>query len=342
MQRLWRQSVAMARRLPVPVVIRCLSVPARVAPPSATRLTSKHISWMLTESGKRRDGEPYYRHVLVTWDLHGEQFDDINLAHALSCVGRAAAQIPEGPARERMFSGSTGCSLRRLLQRVSERLQHLRARELATVMHASSALPDELARGIVNLGAARVQMLAPQLTPQGLCLVTGACAKLGITHQPMLDAVAAAASRSLTSFTMQDISILTWACAKLNARCDSLFAQIATVAPAKLTSGPVSTQSLANVAWAYARSNVAAPQLLDELGARAFLRVGEFKPFELAMLLWALARRRRPHASLFEAAAEHLERKIEKLPPRSVSNVAWAYATADIRNEQVSLAPFFS
>lgn len=289
-------------------------------------------------SASARDGASAHERALATWNLHGEHFDDINLASALGCVGRCAVQRPSALqaalSRDALRSG-----FHSLLARIEERMAHFEPRELVTVMHASSTLPDERARALMSAAAALVREKAARLTPQGMCLAVGACAKQRIVDAELLDAVSAAALSSspggatLKQFSPRDISQLVWAYATLGRADVPLFAAIADIAPLKFGSDSVSTQALANTAWAYAKARVDAPQLLDLLGAHALRRVGEFKPFELAMLLWALAKARRPASRLFDTAAEHLGRQLELLPPQSISNTAWAYAKADVRSE---------
>lgn len=315
-----------ARRLPA------ATPRARPAAASAARPTRKQITAMLGAGG--RDG------ALSAWSQFGRHFDDINLAVALRCVARRAAARP-GALRTDLSRDALRSDLHGLLARVEERVPHFAPRELATVMHASSALPDERARALVGAAAVRARELAPQLTPQGMCLVVGACAKLGLVDAPLLRAIATAALAGapgsgvppIERFSPRDLSQLAWAYARLGHDEPKLFARIAEIAPRKLDAEPSSPQALANTAWAFARARADAPALLDALGSHALRRVGEFKPFELSMLLWALAKARAPHPPLFAAAAAQLGPRLGSLPPRSLSNLAWAYARADVRAE---------
>ncbi|KAG8468311.1 hypothetical protein KFE25_013394 [Diacronema lutheri] len=315
--------------------------------------TNKQITALLSARGRSRPLSP--ETALGTWAKFGERFDDISLAAALSCVARSAARSPDalraGLAREPL---RTECAS--LLARVAERLQHLQPRELVTVMHDASALPDESAHKLVRSAAALAREAAPRLTPQGMCLALRACAKLGIVDHALLDAISAEAfgragspaaesaaadgpraAGMLERFSPQDLSQLTWAYATLRRGDDALFARVAAVAPAKLAGDGASTQALANIAWAYARSGAAgvagAAELLDEVSAHALRRVDEFKPFELAMILWALAKAQRPNVLLFQAAAHCLARDVARLPAQSLSNAAWAFAKVDVRAE---------
>jgi very-short-patch-repair endonuclease len=297
------------------------------AAPSA-RPSHKQINSWLTASA-RLPG-PAHERALGTWDKFGDSFDDINLATALGLVARRSARAPSAQ-RTALFHGALGDSLRRLLTRLASRVDVLGPRELANVMHSASALNHDDACALVRSGAVRARALASQLTPQGLCLATRACAKAGVRDVPLLHAVSAAAQASkMARFSPQDFSTLVWAFATLDKRDDALFAKVAAMVPHKLEREPASTQALANIAWACARLSANCPDLLDAISRHALARVDEFKPFELTMLLWALARSERADAALFDAAAAALERNLERLPPQSISNAAWAYATADI------------
>jgi len=89
------------------------------------------------------------------------------------------------------------------------------------------------------------------LEPTDLACTAWAFAKLGIVHEPLMDALSASSLSNLSEFTPPRMASIAWACATLSVNHKPLIAAIASAAIRKI--GQFEPTSLANLAWAYAR-----------------------------------------------------------------------------------------
>lgn len=95
--------------------------------------------------------------------------------------------------------------------------------------------------------------------------------------------------------------------------------------------------SAACVCWAHATMRLSESSLFDEVAWRCAPVVAHFKNLELANLLWAFAKLGETGsqcAKLFHAAAEDIGHRAHDFSVVNFSTLAWAFATAKIRNNR--------
>lgn len=99
--------------------------------------------------------------------------------------------------------------------------------------------------------------------------------------------------------------------------------------------GDLTGRELANVVYGVGRSRIpeGAPRsaLLDILALAAATRLYELKPQEISNIVWAYATANHPAPRLFDAVAKVAAARAADFNPQETSNIVWAYATAGCR-----------
>merc|ERR1719221_952493 len=125
----------------------------------------------------------------------------------------------------------------------------------------------------------------PELHFQDLANTAWSFARLGVTDQPLMHSIAAAAIARISDFDPLGLSNLLWAYAKLELQDQPLLAAISSAARAKLSD--YSSQNLANTAWSVAKLGVSDPPLMEAIASAAIRKLKEFTAFDLSILVWA-------------------------------------------------------
>lgn len=122
-------------------------------------------------------------------------------------------------------------------------------------------------------------------------------------------------------------------------RCE-VFADLRAATVVALTTynaNDIKPQSLSNILWALASIRYADMQIINLACSRALPNLGRFKPFELSTALWAVSKlstidsrvqlNQQPMSMFFEEAPKYVIQHSSTMEFRSLSMVAWAYAT---------------
>jgi hypothetical protein len=91
----------------------------------------------------------------------------------------------------------------------------------------------------------------------------------------------------------------------------------------------MNARSLANMAWAYATARDARQSLFDDIANEAITR-DAFAPQGISTTLWAFATTNQINEQLFERMAVQARESLDEFNSQALSNLAWAYAVADI------------
>lgn len=99
--------------------------------------------------------------------------------------------------------------------------------------------------------------------------------------------------------------------------------------------GDLTGRELANVVYGVSRSRIpeSPPRsaLLDILALATATRLYELKPQEISNIVWAYATANHPAPRLFDAVAKVAGARAADFNPQETSNIVWAYATAGCR-----------
>eukprot|EP00747_Dinoflagellata_sp_TGD_P097779 gnl/TRDRNA2_/TRDRNA2_167234_c0_seq1.p1 gnl/TRDRNA2_/TRDRNA2_167234_c0~~gnl/TRDRNA2_/TRDRNA2_167234_c0_seq1.p1 ORF type:complete len:458 (+),score=53.93 gnl/TRDRNA2_/TRDRNA2_167234_c0_seq1:184-1557(+) len=134
--------------------------------------------------------------------------------------------------------------------------------------------------------------LIDQFHGQDLAIIAWACARLAVSDEPLLAALAAAAMQKISECTPQNLSNLAWALATISRSNDPLLNAISAASIRMISE--FNAQNLANTAWSYARLAFYHDPLMTAISAAVLKRLDEFvavdAPQESYAVLWALWR----------------------------------------------------
>ena len=156
-------------------------------------------------------------------------------------------------------------------------MQHLEARQLATIVHRAAALREQIgapppSAALWGAMEAAIAMHASDMDPQQVSSCLSACAKL--EHRPRavaMKSLLSAAEDTSTSMAAQEVAMALWALAKLGVRVQGKL-RGALMAAALRNSADMNAQAVSNTLHALAGLRRAPPQELTDALMVAIVR----------------------------------------------------------------------
>jgi 2-polyprenyl-6-methoxyphenol hydroxylase-like FAD-dependent oxidoreductase len=194
----------------------------------------------------------------------------------------------------------------------------------ATCGYADEKLFDAMAR--------MVQQRMGELSAQDLAQTAHAFAKVGHAHDTLFTALAGSAERLLDSFSAQGLANTVWAFSKAGHTDAALFTAFAGAIRRRVTE--FNAQDIANTAWAFAKACHQNTRLFSALARSAEQCLGQSNVQDLVNTAWAFSKLGEFDASFFAAAAQAIaSRRLDDLSAPQISNIAWAFAKAELGDQ---------
>ena len=222
-------------------------------------------------------------------------------------------------------------------------VDHLGARELATVVHRAAALresgvyaaasstgllqPD---KGLCKILCDALLQLSKSLSAQGVANVLVAVPKLGWPlDEPLRGKLLQAAGRTSVSMNPQEVSNTLWALATLHVQPGAAL-QAALLGVTQRVSPDMNAQDVANTLWALATLRVQpGAELQAALLGAAQRESTNMIAQDVSNTLWALATLQvKPDSELRAALLGAAHRESTHMIAQNVSNTLWALANA--------------
>lgn len=253
--------------------------------------------------------------------------------HILSCGAYEIAQILGGITESQLPHSETRSVRTELCQRARDRMGKANPKDM-TDLSVAFALYDPDARVVFSAAEAHADRtgLREHSTRQ-LADVAWAFATADERSPDLFELVVRLASKRLHQFRPRPLASLLWALAEADIHAPSLFEAgafeaVATNAPAKLLQ-EVGLKVLTDLLWAFASAGVDAPALFDAAAENVLTAIRDGVVSwndQVGRLLWAFAASRVRAPDLFDAIGEAVPHLLPQLSPRSVSQLAWAFA----------------
>jgi len=265
------------------------------------------------------------RGVLALHRVHGESFDDVNLATCWSKLGRAS------PSDRRWLHRSEGArKLSALREQTSRQLRTLRPRELAITAQALAKLDlrDPAWGGFwKELEGVVLARQRSDFSPQALSNTACAFATAGHATHALMDSVVEECAERVGEFKPFELAVTAWALATAGHAAPALFDAIETACDGRVRG--LSPQAMANAVWAFATASHAAPALFNAFGGGIERQVHNLTPQHLSKTAWAFATAGHAAPMLLDAIARDLADKVSELTAQELANLAWAFAESD-------------
>ncbi len=304
-------------------------------PPASQQQPASPTSRRLPPPSKLTTWLSKTENVTRLLDLHDQYADIFNCVH-LSVFWHRLGKLVRRSRSERAAMNS---------------LSHLPAKR-TTIRLLPECGPRELC--VLGWGAASAGVDSRRWPELWQRLARGACALL--ERERTMGATASATDR----FTSQGISNSMWALAKARHKDVELLQSLSLAARSRM--GEFNSQELANIAWALATLGHRDERLLRLLADAALLQVPSAQPQGISNMAWAYAKLGVAAPRLFDSFAEYItasgatprasqtaSRSTDRsnapagapastaaaFKAQELSNVAWAFATAGQRSDEV-------
>lgn len=162
--------------------------------------------------------------------------------------------------------------------------------------------------------------------PHSIANTLWAFAKLGKCDEHLFQLFAEEIQRSTLAFKPNELATVCWSFATCNISDATLFQHLLKLLAAHPPAA-FSPKDVCNLAWSFAVLHVPDHGLVNQLVQGQDLT--KFAPIDLGTLAWSLATLRVPNVPVFDQIAELAVAQRHTLSGQAISNLLWAFATAE-------------
>mmetsp|Transcript_123984 Transcript_123984/g.239082 ORF Transcript_123984/g.239082 Transcript_123984/m.239082 type:complete len:482 (+) Transcript_123984:272-1717(+) len=166
---------------------------------------------------------------------------------------------------------------------------------------------------------------------QDLPKIAWSCAKCKYLFAPLMNSIASASLKTISSFPMREIANTAWAFATLKFMHQPFMKAIAAAARPTIAQR-TPPRNIANLSWSFSRLNMADLPLMNSLSAAAITSINQFKAQDIANTAWSCSPLRWLHAPLRTAISSASMTTWPDFCTQNIANLLWSVALLEVDN----------